>query len=395
MISHIHDFVYKKLFTILPELINGQGRVLLYPSGAMTKELLKKNVLNGCNVIGVADKSCQNGFDSSLGVNTFSRDSILEAKPDFILVCSISFHNEIMTDLFALCIQNNIQIIDLADGMEPVRESKTSAYIDKVNALLCASEIRELLSHEKYKDLRRLEPYGYKCYSQHDEDGMLAEVFRRLGEQLPKIFVEFGVGDGLENNSLLLLKKQWSGLWIEGSNNNAALIRKYFSEQILSGQLHFEHQFIDRDNINILIGNHFTGEIGMLCIDIDGNDYYVWENIDVVQPWVVVIEYNAKFPPPMKWSINYNKDHIWTLTDYQGASLAAMVELGKRKGYQLVGCNLNGTNAIFVKKDKLGDAFLVSDDLNEYYHPPRYYLTDGYRMMCGHVPDPRLGYYFE
>lgn len=394
MASHIHDFVYKKLFTILPELINGQGRILLYPAGAMTRELLQKNVLNGCHVVGVADKNCQNGVDATLGVNTFSRDAILKAKPDYILVCSISFHNEIMAELFAFCIQNNIKLIDLSEGMESVREDKTSAYIDKVNALLCASEIRALLADEKYKDPRRLEPYGYKCYSQHDEDGMLAEVFKRLGEKLPKTFVEFGVGDGLENNSLLLLKQQWRGLWIEGSNNNAASIRKYFSEQIANGQLRFEHCFIDRDNINKLIGSHFSGEIGMLCVDIDGNDYYVWENIDVVQPWVVVIEYNAKFPPPMKWSITYNKDHIWTLTDYQGASLAAMAELAERKGYQLVGCNLNGTNAIFVRKDKLGNAFLVSDDLNEYYHPPRYYLTDGYRMMCGHVPDPRLGTLF-
>lgn len=391
MASHIHDFVYKKLFTVLPNLINGQGRILLYPAGAMTKEILQKNVLNGCHVVGAGDKSCQNGFDSYLGVNTFSRDSILEAKPDFILVCSISFHNEIMTDLFALCVKNNIQLIDLADGMESVREDKTSAYIDKVNALLCASEIRALLSHEKYKDPRRLEPYGYKCYSQHDEDGMLAEVFRRLGEQLPNIFIEFGVGDGLENNSLLLLKQGWQGLWIEGSNTNAALIKERFSKQIADGVLRFEHQFIDKDNINQLIGRYFNGDIGMLCVDIDGNDYYVWENINVVQPWVVVIEYNAKFPPPMKWSIEYNKNHIWNLTDYQGASLAALAELGDKKNYQLVGCNLNGTNAIFVRKDKIDEKFLVTDELLEYYHPPRYFLTDGYRIMCGHVPDPRMG----
>ena len=93
----------------------------------------------------------------------------------------------------------------------------------------------------------------------------------------------------------------------------------------------------------------------------------------------------------MKWSIEYDKNHIWNLTDYQGASLAALAELGDKKQYQLVGCNLNGTNAIFVRKDKINDQFLVTNDLLEYYHPPRYFLTDGYRMMCGHVPDPRMG----
>ncbi len=391
MTSFIHDCVYKKIFSLLPELIRSQSRVLLYPAGAMTKELIQKNVFKGCNLIGISDKSCGDGFDAGLNITTYSRDSIFQAEPEYILICSLSFHNEIMSDFFAECLAKNVKLIDLSEGFEVGKEDRTSTYIDKVNALLCASEIRALLADEKYKDKRRLEPFGYKCYSQHDEDGMLAEVFRRLGADLPRSFVEFGVGDGLENNSLLLLKQGWQGLWIEGSNANATLIKKRFAKQIAERQLHFEHQFIDKDNINQLIGAHFTGELGMLCVDIDGNDYYVWENIDVVQPWVVVIEYNAKFPPPMKWSIEYDKNHIWNLTDYQGASLAALAELGAKKNYQLVGCNLNGTNAIFVRKDKIDEQFLVTDDLLEYYHPPRYFLTDGYRMMCGHVPDPRMG----
>lgn len=391
MTSFIHDCVYKKIFSLLPDLIRSQDRVLLYPAGAMTKELIQKNVFKECNLIGIADKSCSDGFDAVLNVTTYSRASIFQAKPEYILICSLSYHNEIMSDFFADCLAKNIKLVDLSEFFEAGKEDRTAAYIDKVNALLCSSEIRALLADDKYKDKRRLEPFGYKCYSQHDEDGMLAEVFRRLGATLPHTFVEFGVGDGLENNSLLLLKQGWQGLWIEGSNTNAALIKERFAKQIADGMLYFEHQFIDKDNINQLIGNHFNGDIGMLCIDIDGNDYYVWEKIDIVQPWVVVIEYNAKFPPPMKWSIEYNKNHIWNLTDYQGASLAALAELGDKKNYQLVGCNLNGTNAIFVRKDKIDEQFLVTDELLEYYHPPRYFLTDGYRMMCGHVPDPRMG----
>ncbi|MEE9692629.1 hypothetical protein ACSZN3_08105 [Aeromonas hydrophila] len=391
MTSFIHDCVYKKIFSLLPELIRSQGRVLLYPAGAMTKELIQKNVFKECNIIGISDKSCSDGFDAELNVTTYSRASIFQAEPEYILICSLSYHNAIMSDFFADCLAKNIKLIDLSEFFEAGKEDRTAAYIDKVNALLCSSEIRTLLADEKYKDKRRLEPFGYKCYSQHDEDGMLAEVFRRLGDTLPHSFVEFGVGDGLENNSLLLLKQGWQGLWIEGGNTNAALIKEHFAKQITDGVLRFEHQFIDKDNINQLIGSHFNGDIGMLCIDIDGNDYYVWENINVVKPWVVVIEYNAKFPPPMKWSIEYNKNHIWSLTDYQGASLAALAELGAKKNYQLVGCNLNGTNAIFVRKDKIDEQFLVTDELLEYYHPPRYFLTDGYRMMCGHVPDPRMG----
>lgn len=391
MATLIHDSVYKRIFEVLPELLKRQGKVLLYPFGAMTRELIQKNIFNGCNLIGVADKSCDDGFDQSLGIKTVNRESLLNEKPDFILVCSISFHNEIMSDLFSLCIQNDIFLIDLCDRLETAGEDRTSMYIDKVNALLCSAEIRAILSHEKFRDKKRLEPYGYKCYSQHDEDGMLAEIFHRLGPDIPRTFVEFGVGDGLENNSLLLLKTKWKGLWIEGGNGNALQIKNRFADIISSGQLCFENQFIDRDNINDLIGKYFTEDIGMLCIDIDGNDYYVWKNINIISPWVVVIEYNAKFPPPIKWSIEYDKNHVWTLTDYQGASLAAIAELGEQKGYQLVGCNLNGTNAFFVRRDKISSHFLVSGNLMDYYHPPRYFLTDGYRMMCGHTPDPRMG----
>ena len=391
MTSLIHDCIYKKLFSVLPALIKNQDKVLLYPMGGLTKELVKKGVFRGCNLLGVADKAATKHVDEDLNLTVYNRQSIAELKPDVIFICSLSFHNEIMVDLLAFCIEREIELIDLCEALPAQEERKVATYIGKINALRCVSEIRALLSAEKYQDSRRLEPFGYKCYSQHDEDGMLAETVRRLGPDFPRTFVEFGVGDGMENNSLWLLKQGWKGLWIEGSNVNAQHIRREFSALIEQKQLAFEHQFIDRDNINQLIAPHFQGDIGMLCIDIDGNDYYVWANIEVVQPWVVIIEYNGKFPPPVQWSIEYHPQHVWTLTDYQGASLAALAELGKQKGYQLVGCNLNGTNAFFVRTDKLNDQFLISDDLHEYYHPVRHFLTDGYRLMTEHVPDPRMG----
>jgi len=257
--------------------------------------------------------------------------------------------------------------------------------------MACTAEIDRILSHPKYRDPLRLEPFGYKVYSQHDEDGMLAEALRRIEEDVPRSFVEFGVGNGLENNSLFLLKQGWKGLWIEGSPENAKAIRKSFAGPLDSGKLCFSGARINRDNINALISPVIQGDVGLLSIDIDGNDYYVWERIEVISPFVVIIEYNAKFAPPVRWAIEYTPNHVWDRSDYQGASLAALDELGERKGYQLVGCNLNGTNAFFVRKDLLNAQFLVSNNLKDYYHPPRYYLFESYLLMAGHRPDPRLG----
>lgn len=395
MSSLIRNYVYKKLFSLLPIFLRENSKILLYPYGAMSVELIEKKVFDGCNLLGVADKSRNIVVDESLDVNIYHSSQISQIVPDYVLICSLSYHNQIMLELLPDCIRKGIQIIDLCDE-EPdpdtyTIEEKISAVLEQSNALLCSNEIRNILSQDKYKDTRRLEPHGFRCYSQHDEDGMLAEIFKRMDSEIPHTFVEFGVGDGLENNSLLLMKLGWHGLWIEGCRKNSTKIISSFSSQIKSGQLLFEHQFIRRDNINELIGSHFIGDVGLLCIDIDGNDYYVWEKIDVIKPYVVIIEYNAKFPPPIKWTINYDAEHIWNLSDYQGASLAAINELGRKKGYQLVGCNLNGTNAFFVRSDQLNERFLISDDLMDYYHPPRYYLTGGYRMMSGHTPDPRMG----
>ena len=109
-------------------------------------------------------------------------------------------------------------------------------------------------------------------------------------------------------------------------------------------------------------------EIDLLSIDIDGNDYYVFKAINNINPRVVVIEFNAKFPPPMEWIMPYNPTHIWDGTDNQGASLQSLVNLGKTKGYNLVATNLNGVNAFFVREDLCGDKF-SQDSVAKLYNP--------------------------
>jgi hypothetical protein len=243
---------------------------------------------------------------------------------------------------------------------------------------------QELLKSDKYKDKTRLEPYGLKVYSQYEEDGIIQEIFRRIGPS-SKVFVEFGVETGLENNTLKLLLEGWKGLWLEGNADYVALIRSKFSNVIHAGNLQVEEAFVDRDNINNLIGPHYKGEIDLISIDIDGNDIYILENLKIVTPRVVVIEYNGKFPPPISIAQKYDAGHRWGGTDYYGSSLTAITKVAERKGYSLVGCTLAGVNAFLVRNDLVADGFCRPFTAENHYHPARYFLWQTF--VSGHPPD--------
>ncbi|MDR0307322.1 MAG: hypothetical protein LBI42_10875 [Chitinispirillales bacterium] len=202
-----------------------------------------------------------------------------------------------------------------------------------------------------------LDGFGYNVYSQNDEDGIINEIFKRIGTT-NKTFVEFGVQDGLESNGHFLLFSGWRGLWIDGSKKNIKKIEKKFPQPLSTKQLTAVNAMVTAENINDLIGkNGFNGEIDLLSIDIDGNDYWVWQAIKCVDPRVVVIEYNAKFPPDCEWIMEYNPGHIWDRTDNFGTSLKSLELLGAKLGYRLVGTNINGVNAFFVKSSLAKELF--------------------------------------
>ena len=211
------------------------------------------------------------------------------------------------------------------------------------------------LTLKRMKDPRALENSGYKVYSENDEDGIIQEIFRRIGTQT-KEFIEFGVQNGLECNSHFLLHHGWHGLWLEGNAASCRQIKNRFKPVITDGRLKVENVFITRENIDELITKHRNadekaGDPDFLGIDIDGNDWYVWDAVKSVNPRLVCIEYNGKFPPDLNWKQAYHRDHVWDYSDWHGASLKAMELLGRQKGYVLVGTNLTGANAFFVRKD--------------------------------------------
>jgi hypothetical protein len=246
-------------------------------------------------------------------------------------------------------------------------------------------QLQKLYEQPHFNERGRLLKSGFKVYSQNEEDGIIQEIFNRIGLK-HKYFVEMGVGNGLENNTLFLLLQGWKGLWIEGGPKNSKFIKDKFGFIIKNNTLLFDDSFINRENINgILKHNKVPYEVDLLSVDLDGNEYHIFKQIDVISARVVVIEYNAKFPPPVLWVMKYNPNHLWDSTDYMGASLKSLENLFNGKNYSLVGCNVTGSNAFFVRNDLLGENFLQPFTAENHYEPSRYWLTPG--MVSGSSPN--------
>jgi hypothetical protein len=203
--------------------------------------------------------------------------------------------------------------------------------------------------------IRTLTDVEFRGFSQWGEDGILDWLIERL-PGIPDTFIEFGVENYRESNTRLLLwLRNWRGLVIDGSSDYIEDIRR--QEVSWRFDLTAVRAFIDRDNINQLLSSvEFGTEIGILSIDIDGNDYWVWQNISVVNPVVVVCEYNAVFGDLRRITTPYRADFQRNLAHfsnlYYGASLQALIDLGSKKGYTFVGTNSNGCNAFFVRNDR-------------------------------------------
>ena len=230
-------------------------------------------------------------------------------------------------------------------------------------------------------DPRSLLPHGFRCYSQNAEDGMLDETFRRVGTG-SRFFVEFGVGNGLENNTLALLLAGWRGLWIEADPLAAQSIRDGFAGAFTAGQLTLVESFVTEENIEQLLRKAGVPEdLDLLSIDIDGNDYWVWKAIGAFRPRAVVIEYNASLGRTARVVRRYEPTSRWDGSAAFGASLAALEALGQEKGFSLVGCDAAGVNAFFVRQDLVGDHFLPPYTATRHYQPPCYGPTG-----AGHPP---------
>lgn len=204
------------------------------------------------------------------------------------------------------------------------------------------------------EQLEFLHEAEYCAFSQWGEDGIIDWLVEHLPD-IPRSFVEFGVQDYREANTRLLLQlRNWRGLVLDGSAAHIADIEA--QDVSWRHELTARRAFIDRTNINDLIaGAGFGGEIGLLSVDIDGNDYWVWEALTAATPWIVVCEYNAVLGDRLGLSVPYDANFERTKAHhsnlYFGASIPALAWLAKRKGYEFIGTGSSGCNAFFVRRD--------------------------------------------
>ena len=214
-----------------------------------------------------------------------------------------------------------------------------------------------------------LEPFEASVYSQNGEDGIIAEIFHRVGTDT-RYGVEFGVENGMECNSRLLKENGWQILWMDGNDNNPPEIKK---------------EFVTAENINVLFRKYKVPKsLDYLCIDIDSNDYWVWKSLsNEYRPRLVVIEYNASIAPWQAKAVKYDPKRSWDTTNYFGGSLLAMCHIAKTKGYNLVYCENRGVNAFFVRDDLLTKDVQVKDP-NVAYRGPSYGTWNRAHDWVGH-----------
>lgn len=234
------------------------------------------------------------------------------------------------------------------------------------------------------EDPTDLSKYEMRFFSQNGEDGVLLKLIAMLyGHNIyNKYFVEFGVEDGSECNTRVLRSLGWNGgLLMDGGNEN--------------DQINLRKEFVTRENIVTLFKKHNVPErVHVLSVDIDFNDFYcLHEILKTYTCDIIICEYNSIHGPGEDKIVVYDDKMVWDGTDYFGASLLALVELGKKHGYTLVYCDRKGVNSFFVR-DGLVATLNIKDagDVEKIYRPPRFrgLLCKVADAFCtgGHPRDP-------
>jgi hypothetical protein len=203
---------------------------------------------------------------------------------------------------------------------------------------------------------------GFKVYSQNDEDGLLLFIFAVIG-MTNRVVVEIAAGIGVESNSAnLIINHGFFGLLFEADINKAAQGKQFFENHPHSANFppSFVTEWITRENVDQLIRSNMppgsvgpSGEIDLLSLDIDGNDYWILEAIKCITPRVIILEFNPTWGTERSVTIPYEPNFVFKPepVPYVGASLPAFVKLLGGRGYRLVGIERMGFNALFVRND--------------------------------------------
>tara|TARA_B110000971_G_scaffold218089_1_gene256205 strand:- start:1131 stop:2054 length:924 start_codon:yes stop_codon:yes gene_type:complete len=215
------------------------------------------------------------------------------------------------------------------------------------------------IKNQKKKKIKNLSEIEFQVFSQWGEDGIIDWIINKF-PNIPKSFLEIGTQDYKESNTrFLLINKNWDGFLIEGDDNE---VKKIKSQRIYwKHKLTIKSEFVTKENINSVVKKlNVPKKIGLLSLDIDGVDYWVLKKLSVLEPSIIICEYNSLYglnkpiTVPYKTDFDRSKEHYSNL--YYGASIQAFIELMKSKQYFLLGTNSAGNNAFFMKNKFLKEA---------------------------------------
>jgi len=251
--------------------------------------------------------------------------------------------------------------------------------LEKAAQLQLALTYRELVAAGR--PLPSFADAEMQFYSQTGEDGIIQLILAATGTQTRRT-VEICAGDGIECNSAnLIVNHGWTGLLIDGGDEILTHGKRFYEDgaQTWYWPPVLKQAWVTRDTINAIVTDAgFAGDIDLLSIDLDGVDYWVWDALDCVRSRVVVIEFQAGLGPDVSLTVPYSDSFQWVKgTQYAGASLAAMIKLGKRKGYRFVGTNLYGFNAFFVRDDLAVEALPEADPREAFFHAAPAHAASG------------------
>lgn len=244
-----------------------------------------------------------------------------------------------------------------------------SGQSEKMEKLLI-NQGQVLASLSKVKDSKLFREFEFSVFSQNGEDGLINFLTSTI--EIPnKTFVEFGAGDFLESNCRFLMASQnWVGFVMDGSDKNIERLRT--APWFWKHQLEARAAFVNAENIDDLIGlSEFPNDIGIISIDLDGNDYWVLMGMKKTKATLLICEYNPYFGPDRKITIPYdpNFQRSPDTNLYYGASLAAITEAANRKGYSLVGTTSKGSNAFFLRNSSIPEGFSLPSVTECYVYP--------------------------
>lgn len=344
-------------------------KIVVFGVGGTWKEIKDYLDYDEAEIIAFLDNKKETEYIKNNGrlVNIYSPSDFFNAdiKYDVILIAS-RYYEEIQEQLindFHVA-RESITNSFCCDRITRTIFKKTFFYQDVEENLLKAVktqihlQAKTLILNMRNLKVHSIRDVEFKVYSQWGEDGIIQWLINRIPIK-NKTFIEFGVEDYKEANTRLLLEENnWSGMVIDGSYQNIESIKK--DEIYWKHNLNAKCAFITRENINdLLLESGFDEDLGLLSIDLDGNDYWILKTINVVKPRILICEFNAIFGESRAVTVKYKEDYERTKAHYSnlyyGASLKAIITAAEEKeeigGYTFIGTNSNACNAFFIRND--------------------------------------------